>query len=119
MLGNGEKLDKAMTPQQHMYIVGGLAMYVMILGKENSSGHWCYLCILSAKEFSDLYKTGDPLTYEFMNECTKEAKQTRKSVKGVKEEAWWQFIPLSNILVPLLHLLIGIGNDILITSRTL
>mmetsp|Transcript_25197 Transcript_25197/g.59957 ORF Transcript_25197/g.59957 Transcript_25197/m.59957 type:complete len:527 (+) Transcript_25197:876-2456(+) len=87
----------------------------MILGRENSSGHWCYICKLSAKEYAHLYKEGDPMTYEFMNECAKDYKDSKgKDCKyGVKARAWFQFIPLENILCPLLHLLIGIGNDIL------
>ena len=85
----------------------------MILGKENSSGYWCYLCKLLGKEFSELYKMGDPLTYNFMNECVKKAKRAGKAVSNAKEEAWWQFFLLKNILVPLLHKMIGIGNDIL------
>ena len=32
---------------------------------------------------------------------------------GIKKEPWWPFIPLSHFVVPLLHVLIGIGNDLL------
>jgi hypothetical protein len=35
-----------------------------------------------------------------------------KLIEGCKERAWWQMIPLDHFLVPLLHTLIGIGNDI-------
>jgi hypothetical protein len=32
---------------------------------------------------------------------------------GVKHKPWWPFIPLGNYVVPLLHCLIGIGNQLL------
>ena len=36
-----------------------------------------------------------------------------KPQMGIKKEPWWPFIPLSHYVVPLLHVLIGIGNDLL------
>jgi hypothetical protein len=35
-----------------------------------------------------------------------------KPVDGCKERAWWQMSPIDHFIVPLLHTLIGIGNDI-------
>ena len=42
-----------------LYVVKDLAYYAMILGKEAMSGHWCHLCKLSHKQFSDLLTNGD------------------------------------------------------------
>jgi hypothetical protein len=36
-----------------------------------------------------------------------------KLVEGCKVKTWWQFIKVQNDLVPLLHKLIGISNNIL------
>ena len=46
-------------------------------------------------------------------------KQDRKAkpIMGMKEKPWWDFIPLRHYVVPLLHCLIGIGNDILTKFR--
>ena len=54
-----------------MYVVGDLAFYGMILGKEGMSGKWCHLCQLSGREFTDLVKVG----YEWTN------KEMKRSVK--------------------------------------
>jgi hypothetical protein len=35
-----------------------------------------------------------------------------KPTDGCKERAWWQMIPIDHFIVPLLHTLIGISNDI-------
>jgi hypothetical protein len=37
----------------------------------------------------------------------------KKPKLGVKSKLWWPFIKVENYVVPLLHTLIGIGNDIL------
>eukprot|EP00956_Cyclotella_meneghiniana_P036251 scaffold123208_cov22-Cyclotella_meneghiniana.AAC.1 len=106
------------TPLTSMYVTGDLAFYAMVLGRESSSGTRCFICRMSAREFSASLRKGDPWTYELMNTCVEEldAQKARgkktTSVEGCKEKAWWQMIPLENYLVPLLHTLIGIGNDV-------
>jgi hypothetical protein len=88
----------------------------MVLGREGSSGARCYLCHLSAKEFSKSLEAGDEWSYKEMNDFVRKMQESnakvKKPVEGCKELAWWQMIPLSHFLVPLLHTLIGIGNDI-------
>jgi hypothetical protein len=54
---------------------------------------------------------GEPWTYDVMNDFVK-AMKSGKPIEGCKEKAWWQLIPLTHYLVPLLHTLIGIGNDL-------
>jgi maltodextrin utilization protein YvdJ len=59
---------------------------------------------------------GDEWSYKEMNDLVRKMQESnakvKKPVEGCKELAWWQMIPLSHFLVPLLHTLIGIGNDI-------
>jgi hypothetical protein len=46
--------------------------------------------------------------------CGKDAEKNKGNpVLGVKKKPWWPFIPLMNYLVPLLHCLIGKGNQLL------
>jgi hypothetical protein len=109
--GNGSCLLSSQTPQKEMYIVGDLAFYAMIFGREHWSGHHCYLCRLSANYFTKLVKEGAPWTFELLNSLV-ETVRNGKPVEGCKVKAWWQFIKLRNYLVPLLHELICIGNVI-------
>ena len=55
-----------------LYMVGDLACYAMVLGKESMSGHHWYLCKLSLSEFVDLIRDGDPWSYNEMNSLTAE-----------------------------------------------
>ena len=41
------------------------------------------------------------------------ADTTMKLTMGIKDAPWWPFINLEVFVVPLLHTLIGIGNDLL------
>lgn len=34
-----------------------------------------------------------------------------KPKMGMKKKLWWPFIPLENVIVPLLHVMIGVVND--------
>jgi hypothetical protein len=52
--------------------------------------------------------------------CGEDAEKNKGDpVLGVKKKPWWPFIPLSNYLVPLLHCLIGIGNQLLDKLRAI
>jgi len=127
----GDELPDSNTKslKPNMYIVGDLAFYALILGKEGMSGDWCHLCTLPAAEFKDLMKDGDPYTYLFMKQKADEYKvkmaawktsgrKTKpKATCGMKDEPWWTFIPLANFIVPLLHCLIGIGDNIFVKFR--
>jgi hypothetical protein len=51
-----------------------------------------------------------------MKEYIEVGQQSRESGNpqlGVNKKPWWQFIPLENYVVPLLHMLIKIGNQML------
>ena len=49
--------------------------------------------------------------------CT--PKQGGRPLSGVKEPPWWPFIDMGHVMVPLLHCLIGIGNNLLDRFRDL
>ena len=95
-----------------MYIVGDLLLCAMIFGREHSVCHHCYQCRLSSREFSNLVKQGEPLTHDLLIILV-ETVRNGKLVEGCKVKTWWQFIKVQNDLVPLLHKLIGISNNIL------
>eukprot|EP00984_Skeletonema_dohrnii_P005248 scaffold1837_cov120-Skeletonema_dohrnii-CCMP3373.AAC.1 len=102
-----------------LFVTGDLAWYACILGKESMSGHWCHLCKLSRTEYQDLAMEGEEWTTAAMLETAKEVEDShdKKPKYGVKSKLWWDFIPIKNYVVPLLHTLIGIGNDLLDSLR--
>ena len=114
--GKNQSLEQTEQVPTYQYVTGDLAFYAMVLGRESHSGSKCFLCRLSAREFKTSMKAGELWTYDLMNEFVSNMKND-KPIEGCKERPWWQMIPISNYLVPLLHTLIGIGNDILDNFR--
>jgi hypothetical protein len=47
------------------------------------------------------------------------AKENQKPQMGVKQRPWFEFIPVKNHVVPLLHCEIGVGNDLLKMLRNI
>jgi hypothetical protein len=89
----------------------------MALGKESMAGHWCMQCKASQHQFSDDCKLW---TMDELVRCGEDA-ETRQGdpLLGVKKKPWWPFLPLGNYMVPLLHCLIGIGNQLLEKLRAI
>ena len=109
----GSPIVQTIYRKVKIFVTGDLAFYAMVLGKEGMSPHWCHLCKLSRKEFQDMNAEGDKWTNEAMKATAEEVATDGKWRLGVKSKLWWPFIDIQNYVVPLLHTLIGIGNDIL------
>jgi len=74
----------------------------------------CYLCQLSHNEFLDLLKDGKSWSSADLLEVAAQvgANPKLKLMMGVKDVLWRSFIPVENFVVPLLHVLIGVFNDL-------
>jgi hypothetical protein len=91
------------------------AFQAMIPGREAMSGQHM-LCQLSQKQFNqNKDKVGLPWTYDDLVRIGTEvcAERGGKSLLGVKQEPWWPFLDFKHLMVPLLHCLIGIGNNLI------
>ena len=74
------------------------------------------LCQLSQKQFNqNKDKVGLPWTYDDLVRIGTEVCTARggKPLLGVKQEPWWPFLNFEHLMVPLLHCLIGIGNNLI------
>jgi len=102
-----------------VFLTGDLAFQAMVLGRESMSGQHCMLCKLSRKEFDeykDKDKNGIPWTTDALVEIGTKVgtpEQGGRPISGVKKPPWWPFIKMEHVMVPLLHCLIGIGNNLL------
>ena len=88
---------------------GDLKWMAMLLGMDDMSGEWCIFCLLRQKEWLE-GKTGEKRTIEKICELAKQNLSGAKR-RGVKFSPYWDFIPIDNYAVPLLHLMIGVFND--------
>jgi hypothetical protein len=97
----------------NLYVVGDIAFQAMALGREGMSPHHYLHCRMGRTEFKNKDAIGLPWTMTTYVEIGQQCKTSGNQQLGVKQEPWWPFIPLENYMVPILHALIGIGNQLL------
>ena len=99
------------------YMVGDLKFFSQMLGKEDFDSAWCCICRLKYAELQGLSNVkGELWTLDAIkkkhddNECPPKTKGA--AMMGVREYPYFD-IPVENYIWPILHTLIGIGNNIL------
>jgi hypothetical protein len=104
-------------PHVDLYITGDLAFQAMALGKESMSGHWCMQCTMQMQCTLTEAQLNEIKMWTMEELCRlgDEAEQRRKgeTMFGVKKKPWWPFIPITHYMIPLLHCMIGVGNQLL------
>ena len=100
-----------------IYIIGDLKFQAALFGRAGMSGHHCMWCKLKRKEFQKIdHKDGEPWTFsDLLATAERVAGSSRgvKSIDGVKKDPWWPFLLFKHHIAPLLHINIGIGNNLL------
>jgi hypothetical protein len=88
-----------------VYITGDPAFQATALGRVGMSPHHFLHCKMGRSEFKNIGAIGLPWTMKEYIEVGQQSRESCNSQLGVKKEPWWQFIPLDNYMVPLLHML--------------
>lgn len=104
---------------RRIIITGDLAFYAMLLGMENHSSAWCWLCSMSKKDWTA--EPNEPLpdnqrTLATIMEIASRlpvGEKAKKSVKGMIEQPLIDCIEPERYVVPALHLKLGITNALL------
>jgi len=97
-----------------MYVTGDLVLVLsaIALGYESMLGRRCFLCKICHSLFSKLDQHVEMwMMVEFLKVV--DGVNDGRAKFGVKKKAWWPCIPLENYMTPILHVLIGPGNDLL------
>eukprot|EP00956_Cyclotella_meneghiniana_P020018 scaffold34890_cov54-Cyclotella_meneghiniana.AAC.2 len=99
-------------------MIGDLKWLAMLLGMENHSGIWCIKCLLT-KALMQLqdHDKGEERTIQsiidFVNHYSiDDNTPSDPKYKGVMGKPLWDFIPIKNYILPLLHMWMGIFNDV-------
>ena len=101
----------------HTHITGDLAFQAMALGKESMSGHWCMHCTMQMQCTLMEVELSAVKMWTMTEYCRLGDKAERRgkgeTKLGVKQKPWWDSIPITHYMVPLLHCIIGVGNQLL------
>lgn len=97
-----------------IFVTGDLSFQAMTLGREDMSGKHCMMCKTSGTQMNkDRHTIGDCWTFPELESIGKDSVEKKKALHGVKNVPWWSFLKFEHHMVPLLHCLIGVGNNLL------
>jgi hypothetical protein len=106
-------------PHFNLYITGDLSYYADVLGMPNSSSYWCPWCLLSRIEWQQsANNTGEKRTSTFLQEMYNAVRNdTQKRLqptfkKGVSSALHYKSLGPENFVPPLLHMEIGMVNQV-------
>jgi hypothetical protein len=106
------------------YLIGDLKFLFMVLGRSGYSGSNCLYCDLTITQWKKLHLekgldcgghevTIEGLSARYVTSTQNQDETMPLSSIGQKELPVWNFIPIMNTLIPLLHILLWLGNDLL------
>jgi hypothetical protein len=102
--------------QMRTLIAGDLSFFATILGKENMSGSWCTRCMLSKAQWNDsAHLPGELWTVDKIYEIHENVAENGmpeipENIKGCKDKPLFNSVPICNFVIPILHIIIRIGN---------
>jgi hypothetical protein len=108
-----------------LYINGDYKYLFMMAGRSGYCGGYCLYCRLRQSEWKQLHKTLDSTDcgveeWTIKAVCHIALEQEQKAGKGetfrsvgVREAPVWPFISIRRMLIPILHELLGLGNDLM------
>ena len=106
-------LNATIIPMVTIYVTGDIQWMCMLLGMEGMSPHWCIHCLLQKQQWSAQgHERGQERTLEWMASMVADKSKKGTAILGQKGMPYWDFIPIKNYVVSLLHCMIGIFNDI-------
>jgi hypothetical protein len=95
-----------------------MTFFATVLGKENMSDKWWNWCNLSAKDWSiHGHRCGELWTLEMIENVQQNVElsnmpESPQNLKGVTNRQLVDAIPVSNYILPILHIIIGMGNSL-------
>jgi predicted transposase YbfD/YdcC len=101
-----------------IYVTGDIKWFCMLLGMEGMAPHYCVYCSLRKQDWKKCgHCKGDPRTIQSIIDTVNkynitEGSRTNPNHRGVKAKPFWDFIPIKNYCLSLLHIWMGIYNDI-------
>ena len=100
------------------FVAGDLSFFATILGKENMSGTWCTWCMLSKAQWNETeHLPGELWTIEKIYGVRENVTEngmlpTPDNLKGCTDKPLFNAVPICNFVIPVLHIIIGIGNTL-------
>lgn len=107
------------TFETRTFVSGDMAFFAVALGKENMSTAWCTWCKLSKLQWSAVgHEVGEPWTIEGINNIRDSVeinnmREIPENIKGCTMRPLFDAVPVSNYILCMLHIIIGVGNTLI------
>jgi hypothetical protein len=119
----GADLPLVCDSKIRLFIAGDMKFEFTMAGRDGFSGSYCLWCKLSKAEWSICHNLGndeeggawtiqDLFNVNAAAQLNYHDNNGDGTMTGVKEYPFWDFIPINRYLFPLLHDLLGLGNNI-------
>ncbi len=95
-------------------LAGDCAWQSFCNGKTNMSPHWCIYCPLHRSQFSTHAGPTENWTIESLTAMADDRSKKGTARLGVTNRPYFPWIAIEDRILPVLHLLIGVGNDVII-----
>lgn len=108
------------------HLFGDYKFLFMALGRSGYDGAWCLYCTTPKTTWKKIHEddncncNGELWSIRSLtNQCVLNQNNGNQGATGlgVREPPWFPFIPMTNVLFPLLHEILGVGNDLLANFR--
>ena len=112
-----------MVMPSYFCLIGDMKYLMMMLGRDGYSSSQCLYCLLIGSEWKKLHKNGkilcggelwtmEKLIAPFVDTqaSSSEPSTIGTKTKWQKESPLWSFIPITHVILPLLHIILGFGN---------
>ncbi len=107
-----EKGDRAELPFR-IFISGDLSFFACLLGKDGSSGCYCYVCDLPQSQWQEEeHEKGALWSLQTMQQICLAETDARKA-RGIKKNPLITCVDVDRYSLPLLHMMMGQGNKLL------
>ena len=104
-------------------MIGDLKCLLMVQGCDGYSGSQCFYCKLKISDWKKVHSQGDQIICGGEKWNIKEMENSfvmgnqpdsaSNPSARLKEVPMWSFIPVDRYLLPLLHILLGMGNNVM------
>jgi hypothetical protein len=111
--------EQTVLMESRTFVAGDLSFYGTVLGKENMSGSWCTWCTLSKGEWGVVdHPIGELWSIEKIRNIRQNVLENNlaeipQNIRGCTENPLFDAVPVSNYVLSVLHIIIGIGNSLI------
>jgi hypothetical protein len=112
-----------------LYLMGNWKFLFMMVGRSGYCGGYCMYCRLKQSEWIALHSERyscycgaeewnmTKLHGVALKQLNNEEEEEKYESKGVRTFPCWEWLPLGRVLIPILHELLGLGNDLVSSTK--